>query len=106
MKTFLLISLAIIASIVLLSNLGPMIMLLISVAVAYYALRKFVVAETVGKKVLWGIIILIGVSISLSNIPALIGVAAIFVLYYTYKKWKEEKENKSIQDDYLNWENI
>ncbi|WP_058308780.1 lmo0954 family membrane protein [Gracilibacillus massiliensis] len=105
MKTFLLICLAVIASITLLANLGPMIMLLISVAIAYYGVRKFVVADTTGKKVGWGIVILIGVSMSLSNIPALIGVVALVVLYYTYKKWQQEKNNY-YKDDYLTWDKL
>ncbi|SHM64750.1 hypothetical protein [Gracilibacillus kekensis] len=105
MKTFLLICLAVIASIILLANLGPMIMLLISVAIAYYGVRKFVVADTTGKKVGWGIVILIGVSMSLSNIPALIGVVALVVLYYTYKKWQQEKDNY-YKDDYLTWDKL
>ena len=93
MKTFLLICLGVIAAFVLLANVGPIIMLLISVAIAYYGVRKFILAETTGKKVLWAFVILIGVSMSLSNIPALIGIVALVVLYYTYKKWKQEKEN-------------
>ncbi|QGH36431.1 flagellar basal body rod protein [Gracilibacillus salitolerans] len=102
LKTFLLISLAIIASIILLANLGPMIMLLISVVVAYYGVKQFILANTAGKKVGWGIVILIGVSMSLSNIPALIGVVALVVLYYSYKKYQEEKERQ----DYLEWDKL
>ncbi len=105
MKTFLLICLAVIASIIILANLGPMIMLLSSVAIAYYGVRKFVVADTTGKKVGWGIVILIGVSMSLSNIPALIGVVALVVLYYSYKKWQQEKNNY-YKDDYLTWDKL
>ncbi len=81
-------------------------MLLISVAIAYYGVRKFILAETTGKKVLWAFVILIGVSMSLSNIPALIGIVALVVLYYTYKKWKQEKENTYYNDDYLNWDKL
>ncbi|PWU67055.1 MULTISPECIES: hypothetical protein [Gracilibacillus] len=106
MKTFLLICLGVIAAFVLLANVGPIIMLLISVAIAYYGVRKFILAETTGKKVLWAFVILIGVSMSLSNIPALIGIVALVVLYYTYKKWKQEKENTYYNDDYLNWDKL
>ncbi len=55
---------------------------------------------------LWAFVILIGVSMSLSNIPALIGIVALVVLYYTYKKWKQEKENTYYNDDYLNWDKL
>ncbi|WP_066188267.1 MULTISPECIES: lmo0954 family membrane protein [Gracilibacillus] len=102
MKTFLIVSLAIIAGIVLLTNLGSIIMLAISVLIAYYGVKKFILADTTGSKVGWAIVVLIGVSMSLSNIPALIGIAALVVLYYAYKKYQEEKQSK----DYLEWENI
>ncbi|UOQ87151.1 lmo0954 family membrane protein [Gracilibacillus salinarum] len=102
MRTFLLISLAVIAAIILLANIGPMIMLLISLVIAYYGVKKFITADTTGSKVGWGIVILIGVSMSISNIPALIGVVAMVVLYYTYKKWKQEKE----YEDYLEWDKL
>lgn len=106
MKTFLLICLAVIASIILLSNLGPLIMLVISVALAYYGIRKFILSETTGQKVGWGIVILIGVSMSLSNIPALIGIVALAVLYYTYKQWQQDKDKLEYQEDYLNWDKL
>lgn len=106
MKTFLLICLAVIAALVLLTNLGTMILLLISIAVAYYGVRKFIMATTTGSKVGWGIVILIGASMSLSNIPALIGVVALVVLYYIYKKWQQEKQNKYYKDNDLSWDKL
>ena len=100
MKTFLLLLLGIIAGIIILANLGPMILLVISLVVSYYAVKKFILANSVAEKVLWAVVILIGVSISVSNIPALIGVVAFVVLYYTYKTYQQDK-NKRIDDDYL-----
>ncbi|SDM49510.1 hypothetical protein [Sediminibacillus halophilus] len=101
MKTFLLLLLGVTAVILILANLGPMILLAVSLVVSYYAVKKFVLAVTVGQKVLWAIAILIGLSISLANLPALIGVAAFVVLYYTYKMWKKDKHESSYLDDDL-----
>ncbi|WP_138420218.1 flagellar basal body rod protein [Aquibacillus sediminis] len=101
MKTLLLLLLGITAVIIFLANLGPMIVLAISVVISYYAVKKFILADTVGKKVLWGFVILIGLAISLSNIPALIGVASFVVLYYTYKTWKKDKQDTYVDDDFL-----
>ncbi|MFC4402788.1 flagellar basal body rod protein [Gracilibacillus xinjiangensis] len=106
MKTFLLICLTVIAGIMFLANVGPMIMLAISITIAYYGVKKFILAETTGAKVWWAIVILIGVSISLSNIPAMIGVVALVVLYYTYKKWKQEKETKNYTPNDLSWDEL
>ncbi|SDK17929.1 hypothetical protein [Sediminibacillus albus] len=101
MKTLLLFLLGATAVIIILANLGPMILLAVSLLVSYYAVKKFVLADTVGQKVLWGIAILIGLSISLANLPALIGVASFIVLYYTYKKWKKDKQASNYLDDEL-----
>ncbi|SNZ04265.1 lia operon protein LiaI [Terribacillus aidingensis] len=92
MKKVLLIIGVVVAVAVLLANLGSLIVLAISVAVGYYGLRRFVMTDSVGAKIGWGVVIGIGVCISLSNLPALIGLAALAALYYLYKAWKKDKE--------------
>lgn len=96
---------AIIAAIVLISNVGSLIFFVISIALAYYGIRKFIMAETTGMKFWWVIVILIGFSMSLSNIPALIALAALVALYYIYKNWNEE-EKVQYKDNSLNWDEI
>ncbi|WP_407272480.1 flagellar basal body rod protein [Radiobacillus sp. PE A8.2] len=107
MKTFLFILLAITAGIIIISNIGPMIMLAISLVIAYVAVKKFILAVSVTEKVLWGFVVLIGLSLSLANIPAFIGVAAFILLYYVYKKWKKDKEDHAFMSemDKHSWEN-
>ena len=105
MKKFFLIMAAIIAAIVLISNVGSLIFFVISIALAYYGIRKFIMAETTGMKFWWVIFILIGFSMSLSNIPALIALVALVALYYIYKNWNEE-EKVQYKDSSLNWDEI
>lgn len=100
MKRILLFLLGAIAAIVFLANLGPMILLAISLGVSYFAIRKFILANGLAEKVLWGVVILIGLAISLNNIPALIGIASFAVLYYTFKKWKQEKKSRYMDDEW------
>ncbi|WP_175073404.1 flagellar basal body rod protein [Terribacillus sp. AE2B 122] len=92
MKKVLLIIGAVIAVAVLLANLGSLFVLAISVAIGYYGLRRFILTDSVGAKIGWGVVIGIGVCISLSNLPALIGLVALAVLYYLYRAWKKDKE--------------
>lgn len=92
MKKVLLIIGAIIAAAVLLANLGSLLVLGISVAIGYYGLRRFILTDSVGAKIGWGVVIGIGICISLSNLPALIGLVALAALYYMYRAWKKEKE--------------
>ncbi|WP_077623555.1 hypothetical protein [Sediminibacillus massiliensis] len=101
MKKILLILLAATAVIITLANLGPMILLAVSLVISYFAVKKFILADSFTYKVLWGFVILIGLSISLANLPALIGVASFIVLYYTYKKWKKDKQDEQFLDDDL-----
>ena len=98
MKTFLLVVVGAITGIILLGTLGPMILLAISIAIAYYAVRRFILTDSFGGKIGWTIIALIGISLSLSNTAAFVGLVAFTLLYYTYKKWKEAKENTYEQD--------
>ncbi|MCT2538213.1 flagellar basal body rod protein [Aquibacillus koreensis] len=101
MKTFLLVALAVVAGIIILANLGPMILLAVSIIVSYYAVKKFILTDSVVEKILWGFVILIGISLSLSNVPALIGVASFVILYYAYKKWKEDRKEHYSEDEFL-----
>ncbi|EEL48033.1 hypothetical protein bcere0022_47760 [Bacillus cereus Rock3-44] len=58
----------------------------------YWSYKSFVRAQSFFGKLAWGIAGLIGLSIALSHSPALIGIAALVVLYYGYREWKKEKD--------------
>ncbi len=92
MKKFGLFILGGIAAIILIANLGPIALFAFSVAILYYAFKGFMKAETSLSKVAWATLGLVLFSITVSNVPALAGIAAAVVLYYVYKKWNEEKE--------------
>ena len=57
----------------------------------YWSYKSFVRAKSFFGKLAWGIVGLIGLSIALSHSPALIGIAALVVLYYGYREWKKGK---------------
>lgn len=80
-----------IAAIVLLSNLGPMIALAISIAILYLVFKQFIKEKSTLGKFGWGIIGLCALMASASNIPAILGIAAAYVLYLVYKKWNTSK---------------
>lgn len=99
MKKLMLFLLGTILLIVLLTHIGPMIGLLVSLAVLWFAVRKFIRAESAGAKVLWVLVGLIALSFSIANVPAVIGVAALIALYYVYKAWKARKADEQIKED-------
>lgn len=96
-----------IAAIIMLHTIGPMIGLLVSLVLLYFIFKKFLKAETTGGKIGFVIIGLIVLNVTIHHVPALIGVAAAFVLYLVYKKWNETKRNtrKEENDPFVNFEN-
>ncbi|WP_440897858.1 flagellar basal body rod protein [Amphibacillus sp. Q70] len=98
MRSLILITVIIIAGMIILSSIAPLIALLISLAIVYYSVRRFLLTDSVGAKIGWGIVGLIGLSMSLSNTYALVGVAAVVLLYYAYHQYKKNKYEKTDQD--------
>ena len=91
---------------VLLSTIGPLVGLAVSLVILYFILKQFLKAETKKAKVglaVLGIFVLLA---TLHNIPALIGVAAAAVLYLVYKKWTGVKPafKKDKHDPFIHFE--
>ncbi|AOM82339.1 lmo0954 family membrane protein [Salisediminibacterium beveridgei] len=84
MKSFGVFLIAIIAMFVLLANFGPMVLFALGVYLLYVIWKKFAAAEETGAKVLWVILGLIVFSITLSNVYAIVGLFAVYVLYVLF----------------------
>lgn len=107
MKKFLLFIVALIAIGVLLANLGPMILLGASVWLLYVVFKQFMKSDSTAGKIGWVVLGLIILSIAVSNIYAVIGLAAAYVLYIIYKKWTSKKDDEEVfksDDPFTNFE--
>lgn len=95
-----------IAAIVLLSSIGPMVGLLIGLAILYFIFKQFLKAESTGGKIGLGIIGFIVLMATVHNAPAIIGVVAAYVLYLVYKNWNRNKQTtvKEESDPFVNFE--
>lgn len=93
MKKMILFILGTVCLIVLLTQIGPMIGLLVSLAILYFAFKKFVRASSNGSKFLWALIGLIALCFSIGNIPSLIGLAALAGFYYAIHTWKKSTDD-------------
>lgn len=94
-----------IAVFVLMFHLGPLVGLAISLAILYYAVKKFFKTDSTFGKIVWALIGLAALMASVSNVPALIAIVAAYVLYVAYKKWNEPKEVVQVVDDpFVNFE--
>ena len=95
-----------IAAVILLSTIGPMVGLLVSVVLLYFIFKQFLKTKSIGGRIGLGIIGFIVLMASLHNAPAIIGVAAAYVLYLVYKKWNKKKVTKinAADDPFINFE--
>lgn len=76
-----------IALMILFINLGPMVLLGVSIWLLYVIFKQFIKSTSTIGKVGWIIAGLIVLGIALSNIYSVIGIAAAFGLYWIYKHW-------------------
>lgn len=109
MAKFLLFIGGLIAFFVLLANLGPMVIFGLSIWLLYIVFKQFMKSDSTAGKIGWVIVGLLVLSITLSNIYALIGVAAIYALYLIYKSWKGNDDSsvvyeKKSDDPFTNFE--
>jgi lia operon protein LiaI len=106
MKKFGLVLAGGIAAIILLSTLGPMVGLLISLAILYFIYKQFLKAESTGGKIALSVIGVVFLMASISNAPAIIGLLAAYILYLVYKNWNSSKQAgiKDESDPFVNFE--
>ncbi|KAB2336042.1 flagellar basal body rod protein [Cytobacillus depressus] len=95
-----------IAAIVLLSNLGPLLALGLSIVLLYFVFKQFLKTDSLLMKIGWGFIGFIALMASASNLPAIIGIVAAYVLYLVYKKWNQTKTEVKVEenDPFTNFE--
>lgn len=91
MRNFLLFIGGLIALFILIVNLGPMVLLGLSIWLLYIIFKRFVKSDSTAGKIGWIILGLFVLGIGLSNIYAILGIAAAYVLYVIIKKWKKEE---------------
>ena len=109
MKKFMLFIGGLIAFFVLLVNLGPMVLFALSVWLLYIVFKKFMKNDSTAGKIGWVIVGLLVLSITISNIYALLGVVAIYAMYLIMKNWKDTDDDPVVHtmkddDPFTNFE--
>nr|WP_295972145.1 flagellar basal body rod protein [uncultured Bacillus sp.] len=105
MKKFGLLLIGGIAAIVLLHNLAPIVAMVISLAILYFVVKRFLLTDSLLMKIGWGIVGFMALMASASNIPAVLGIAAAYVLYVVYKNWNKSKViSEEKNDPFVNFE--
>ena len=102
MKKFMLFIAGLIAFFVLLVNLGPMVLFAFCVWLLYIVFKKFMKSDSTASKIGWVIVGMLVLSITISNIYALLGVVAIYAIYHIVKSWKNTDDDPvvhTVKDD-------
>ncbi|MBT2637760.1 MULTISPECIES: flagellar basal body rod protein [unclassified Bacillus (in: firmicutes)] len=105
MKKFGLLVAGSIAAMVLISNLGPLVGLGVSLLVLYFVVKQFLKTDSTAAKIGWGVAGFVILMATASNVPAILGIAAAYVLYLVYKNWdKKEDVIREDNDPFVNFE--
>ncbi|WP_203364524.1 flagellar basal body rod protein [Bacillus sp. REN10] len=106
MKKVMLFCIGGLAAIIAAASLGPVIALVICAGIMYVAWTQFQKSPSKMTKAFWGMAGLIAFFVAVGNVPALLGVGALVVLYMVYKKWNEEElvEVEKETDPFVNFE--
>ena len=106
MNKFMLYACITIAAIIALCMIGPMLGIAVSALLLYGGIHLYTKNTSTLSKVFSIILLIIGITSGLSNIPGLIGIAAVIAVYYLYKKIKDEDitVTKSSDDPFTNFE--
>jgi len=95
MKKFLLFIAGMILLFILIANIGPIILLGVSVWLLYLVFKQFVKTDATSAKIGWVILGLVIVSVAFSNLYAVIGIAAAYLLYIIVKNWRDDEVQES-----------
>ncbi|MUK89957.1 flagellar basal body rod protein [Ornithinibacillus sp. L9] len=109
MRKFMLFIGGLIALLILLANLGPMVLLGVSVWLLYIIFKKFLKSDSTAGKIGWVILGLVVLSITFSNMFAVVGLAAAYALYLIVTNWKKDENDPVVatvdeDDPFTNFE--
>jgi lia operon protein LiaI len=96
-----------IASIVLLTHLGSVVGMAISLFILYFAIKKFLQTNKLFAKIFWGLVGFVVLMAAAANVPAILAIAAAYVLYLVYKNWNKTGSSATIvkeNDPFTNFE--
>jgi lia operon protein LiaI len=95
-----------IATLILLTTIGPLLGLIIKLGLLYFIFKQFLKTEKTLAKIALGIIGFMILMSIVHHLPALISIIAAYVLYLVYKKWNEKKYTAVLKesDPFANFE--
>ncbi|PRO64912.1 flagellar basal body rod protein [Alkalicoccus urumqiensis] len=83
---------AVIAGLIVLSQLGPMLLFVLGAWLLYVSYTRFQESRSTGAKAAWVVLAVITITLMLGTSSALIGLAALYFLYVVYRSWNRKGE--------------
>ncbi|WP_397536908.1 ABC transporter permease [Rummeliibacillus pycnus] len=110
MKKFGLFIIGVIAGITILCSLGALSGLAISAAILFAGIHFYLKSNSTFSKIIWVLVAIAGLLSTTANIPGFIGLAAIAILWYIFRKWNGSEKSNSFfapkkDDPFTNFEN-
>ena len=99
MKKLGLFTLGIIAGLMVILNLGSIIALALTGAIALAGFHYWRKSQSMFAKIFWMTVLVISLISSISNIGAFVGIIALIGVYYVYRKWNDRDTNSEITSD-------
>lgn len=99
MKKLGLLTLGIIAGLLAVLNVGSIIALALTAALALAGFHYWRKSHSMFAKIFWMTVLVVGLISSISNIGAFVGIIALIGVYYVYRKWNERDMNPNITSD-------
>ncbi|MBB4822879.1 lia operon protein LiaI [Sporosarcina luteola] len=99
--------LGITAAIVVLTNLGSLIGLAVSAAIAFAGIHYYKKTDSTFLKLFWGFVLIIGLLTAIHNIPAFVALIAILAVFWAWRNCDEKKKDNVItqsDDPFVNFE--
>ncbi|QPC45734.1 hypothetical protein [Mangrovibacillus cuniculi] len=89
---------AVIAAGIIFINIPSLLFLIVTVGVAYWSFKKYMESTGGFSKVAWFAIGLGFAFLAITNVPALIGLVGVWMIWLVVKKWNKQ-ENATIEGD-------
>lgn len=90
---------ALLAAGIILVNIPSLLFLLVTVGVAYWSFKRYMESTGGFSKVAWFVIGVGFAFLAITNVPALIGLVGIWVIWLVVKRWNKQENTTTMERD-------
>lgn len=87
-----------------LGSFGHIVLLCLGIGLLYWSFRSFMRSTSTSSKIGWSLLGIVSIMLVLGNVPGLIGIGAVLLLYILFRKWNRKKKVESEYHSYHNFD--